>query len=220
MQFVLAQASYTMEYDAARARRLAINSVPKRTIGAATLAAALCCSPALAAEPTQAVAVTGAVQRPNTYALAELQGLPVHTMRVSYQTRRGPVQATYTGATLWSVLEHAGLAVPPGTRDPGVRLAVVARGSDGYAVTLSGAELDPRFASGREPVLVAYAQAGPDGGVVPLGSDGFARLVVPGDAAGGRYVANLAGLHVVDLATPPLPVGSIGMDQQDTGAKL
>lgn len=180
--------------------------------------AALCCGPASAAEPTQAVSVTGAVQRQAVLTLAGLQALPAHTARVTYQTRRGPVQATFTGATLWSVLEQAGLAVPPGTRDPGLHLAVVARGSDGYAVTLSGAELDPRFASNREPVLVAYAQAGPDGGAVPLGADGFARLVVPGDSAGGRYVANLAGLHVVDLAALTAS-GRTGTDQQDTGAK-
>lgn len=165
------------------------------------------------------VSLTGAVQRQAVLTLAGLQALPAHTVRVAYQTRRGLVQAAYTGATLWSLLEQAGLAVPPGTRDPSLRLAVVAQGSDGYAVTLSGAELDPRFASGREPVLVAYAQAGLDGGPVPLGTDGFARLVVPGDGAGGRYVANLAGLHVVDLAALLPASGRTRTDQQDAGAK-
>lgn len=40
--------------------------------------------------------------------------------------------------------------------------------------------------------------------VVATGTDGLARMVVPGDHAGGRYVSNLVDLRVVDL-TAPMP---------------
>src|SRR5690349_2948483 len=36
----------------------------------------------------------------------------------------------------------------------------------------------------------------------PLGSDGFARIVVPGDQAGGRYVSNLVSLQVIRAVVP------------------
>jgi MYXO-CTERM domain-containing protein len=47
--------------------------------------------------------------------------------------------------------------------------------------------------SATAPDLVAYDENGQ-----PFGADGFARLVVPGDAAGGRYVSNLVSLQVID----------------------
>ena len=46
-------------------------------------------------------------------------------------------------------------------------------------------------------VLVAYEQDGK-----PLTStDGFSRLIVPGDQAAGRFISNLTELQVVDLGT-------------------
>ena len=38
-----------------------------------------------------------------------------------------------------------------------------------------------------------------------LGGTGFARIVVPGDSAGGRYVPNLASLTVFDGTAVPDP---------------
>ena len=56
-------------------------------------------------------------------------------------------------------------------------------------VTVSFGELSPDFAA--TPVLVAYTEDGQ-----PLDTP---RLVVPGDAKGGRYVSGLTDLKVVDL---------------------
>ena len=36
-----------------------------------------------------------------------------------------------------------------------------------------------------------------------LGSDGFARIVVPGDLRGGRYVSNLVSLDVLSAVPEP-----------------
>jgi hypothetical protein len=60
-------------------------------------------------------------------------------------------------------------------------------------------EIDPMF--GGQPDLAAYADTD---GQLSDGPDGFARMVVPGDTAGGRYVSNLVALEVF-TATAPEP---------------
>jgi hypothetical protein len=47
------------------------------------------------------------------------------------------------------------------------------------------------------PDLIAYMENG-----MLLGTDGFARVVVPGDDFGGRYVSNLVSLQVIDGVVP------------------
>lgn len=56
---------------------------------------------------------------------------------------------------------------------------------------------------GDQPDLVAYADTG--GPLGPVGTDGFARLVVPADSFGGRYVSNLIELGVFDAIVPEPP---------------
>jgi hypothetical protein len=103
----------------------------------------------------------------------------------------------YTGVGLWTFLSQVvGLKAPASIRHPSLSMYVVARGSDGYRVLFSLAELDPEF--GNQPDLIAYALGG-----AGLGANGFARLVVPNDVKGGRYVANLVALEV--LAAPAGP---------------
>ena len=74
-------------------------------------------------------------------------------------------------------------------------------GSDGYAAIFSLGEIDPAFGgSASLPDLVAYADTG--GQLGANGPDGFARMVVPGDTAGGRYVSNLVALEVFTASVP------------------
>jgi DMSO/TMAO reductase YedYZ molybdopterin-dependent catalytic subunit len=169
-------------------------------MGGLAILAAIAQAGPVSAMPTTSFVVDGAVDRPGMVTLPDLQALPAQTVAVTYGTGRGPVSASFTGPALWSVLGQAGLAPVPSARNSTLRDVVVATGSDGYAVTFSGSggELDPRFGGSRAPALVAYAQDGQ-----PLGSDGFARTVVPGDAAGGRYVSNLARLDVVQAPSNP-----------------
>ncbi len=154
------------------------------------------------AAPTTSFELAGAVDRPGAYRSVELQALPAQTAAVMFQTGRGPVSASFTGPALWSLLGQAGLAPVPGARNS-LRNVVVATGADGYAAAFSGGELDPRFGGGR-PDLIAYAQDGQ-----PLGADGFARVVVPGDAFGGRYVSNLARLDVIQAPSAPSQGGGV-----------
>jgi hypothetical protein len=68
---------------------------------------------------------------------------------------------------------------------------VLATGSDGYRVVYSLGELDPTV--GKRADLVALQETIADK-TSPLSSDGMAGVTAPGDAKGGRYVANRASL--------------------------
>jgi hypothetical protein len=143
------------------------------------------------------------VQNPGTYTAETLASLNQSTtLTATYLAGGTPVTDTYTGVSLWTLLNDAGLITDPTIKNDVLRQYVEAIGSDGYAAIFSLGEIDPMF--GNQPDLVAYAdtrgQLGPDG------EDGFARLVVPGDAAGGRYISNLVALEVFTASAPaPVP---------------
>lgn len=148
---------------------------------AAALAAVLAGPPARA----QAVIVQQVAQS-HPVALADVAQLPPITLHIAFQTEHGPEQADYTGALLWTVLDRAGVL---GT-DPKARLTreLIVTGRDGYAVSLSLAELDPAF-EGKQ-VLLAYVRDGK-----PMGK-GELRLVVPGDQHGGRSVRDVVRIEI------------------------
>jgi hypothetical protein len=104
------------------------------------------------------------------------------------------VTDTYTGVSLWTLIQDAGLLTDPSIKNDLLRFGVVATGSDGYRAFISLGEIDPAF--GNQSDLVAYADTG--GQLGPGGQDGALRLIVPGDQAGGRYVSNLTSLQVID----------------------
>jgi DMSO/TMAO reductase YedYZ molybdopterin-dependent catalytic subunit len=137
------------------------------------------------------------VQAPSVYTLSSLQALPATTERVTYLAGGTPVTATFTGVSLWTLLTDAGIATNPAIKNDILNYYVLATGSDGYEAIFSLGELDPMFGGTGLPDLIAYQV---NGG--PLGADGFARAVVPGDQFGGRYVSNLVSLQVIDVAVP------------------
>jgi hypothetical protein len=139
------------------------------------------------------------VKTPGVYTLASLEALPAVQLTATYTAGGGPVTDTYTGVSLWTLLDDAGLILDPTIKNDVLRQYVEAIGSDGYAAIFSLGEIDPMF--GGQPDLVAYADTD---GQLSGGPDGFARMVVPGDAAGGRYVSNLVALEVF-TATAPEP---------------
>ena len=72
-----------------------------------------------------------------------------------------------------------------------LRKYVVVRATDCYEVIVAVAELLSTF--GHQQVLVAFETG--DG--QPLdATEGMARLVVPGDKAGGRFVSNITTITV------------------------
>jgi hypothetical protein len=121
----------------------------------------------------------GSVATPGNYNLAALQALPSSSVNIG-----GDV---YTGVPLWSLLTPTVSNVLSGY--------VIASGTDGYEVLYSLAELDPNFGAPLD--LVPYADTQ---GAFP--SDGFARIVIPGDNHQGRYVSNLDSIQVAAVPEP------------------
>ncbi len=121
------------------------------------------------------------------------------TETATYTSGAGQVTDTYTGVSLWTLIQDAGLLTDPSVKNDLLRFGVIATGSDGYRAFISLGEIAPAF--GNQPDLIAYADTG--GQLGPDGQDGALRLIVPGDHAGGRYVSNLVSLQVIDAVGSP-----------------
>ena len=157
------------------------------------LAALLLAGAALAAPPSTAVVVIGAVDHPKTFDAAALNALPAVTQTDTFASGGTPQTHTYTGPTLWNVLNATGIQTTPGVKNDILDRYVLATGTDGYRVVFSLGELDPSF--GNRADLVATKET-LGGKTAPLAGDGLARVTAPGDVKGGRYVANLSSLDV------------------------
>ena len=123
--------------------------------------------------------LSGSVANPGNYNLAALQGLPTSSVNIG-----GDI---YTGVSVWSLLSPTVSNVLTGY--------VITSGTDGYEVLFSLAELDPNLGAPLDVVPYADTQ-----GAFP--SDGFARIVIPGDNHQGRYVSNLDAIEVDAVPEP------------------
>ncbi|WP_027502130.1 molybdopterin-dependent oxidoreductase [Rhodococcus sp. UNC363MFTsu5.1] len=142
-----------------------------------------------AGQPAGVRVVVGAVREPVTLTAEWLRSFPAQTQAVEFDSSKGRQSHVYDGAALADVLNGLGVVTDPSAKNAALRLAVLATGSDGYRAAVSWGEFAPDFAA--TPVLVAHTEDGR-----PLEQP---RLVVPGDAKGGRYVSGLTELRVVDL---------------------
>lgn len=158
------------------------------------IAGALSAGAAFAAGPSTQLSVSGAITTPTVYDLAGLQALPAVTQTVTFNAGNTPQTHTYTGTSLWGIVNGAGIPVNPLIKNDILTRYVVATGTDGYKVVYAMGEIHPDF--GNKPDLVAYAET--IGGVSsPLSaSQGFARTTAVGDVRGGRYVSNVESLDV------------------------
>ncbi len=139
--------------------------------------------------------LSGAVADPTIVSPATLSALNQSTTETAtYMAASSPVTDTYTGVSLWTLIQDAGLLTDASIKNDLLQFVVVATGSDGYRAVVSLGEIDPSF--GNQPDLVAYADT--SGQLGAAGADGALRLVLPGDQAGGRYVSNLVSLQVVN----------------------
>jgi PEP-CTERM motif len=128
--------------------------------------------------------------------------LPATTETVAYLSGGTSVTATFTGVSIWTLLTDAGIVTNPAIKNDILNYYLEATGSDGYSAIFSLGELDPMFGGTGAPGLIAYEMV-VNGMSDPLGSDGFARVVVPGDSRGGRYVSNLVSLEIFDAVPEP-----------------
>lgn len=147
--------------------------------------------------PSTSFTLGGQVKTSTTYSVADLQKLSAQHVTATIVTRQGRQGShDFTGVYLSTLLNSAGLILNADNKNDQLQKYVVARGTDGYQVVFSEAELDPDYANSQ--VLVAYAEDG-----APLSStDGGLELVVPHDHLASRYVHNLTSVTVVtNLAT-------------------
>jgi len=100
---------------------------------------------------TTQLALSGSVQNPGTYTLSDLESLPATTENVTYLAGATPVNATFTGVSLWTLLTAAGLITDPGVKNDILNYYVLATGSDGYEAIYSLGELDPMFGATGAP---------------------------------------------------------------------
>jgi len=91
------------------------------------------------------------------------------------------------------LLNSAVLTLNPAIKNDQLTKSVIAIGSDGYTSLVTAGEVDPKF--GNIKVLVATSLNG-----APVNNtQGFARIVVPGDAAAGRFVSGLTMITIGQL---------------------
>jgi hypothetical protein len=114
-----------------------------------------------------------------------LQTLPATTLTVG--------TSTYTGVSLWTLLNTAGLKLDTTIKNPSLSMVAVATGSDGYKALVTLGEIDPSF--GNRPAIIAYSVNG-----AALGTPGDTRLVVGNDIKQGRSVSNLVAIEVITAA--------------------
>jgi DMSO/TMAO reductase YedYZ molybdopterin-dependent catalytic subunit len=133
-----------------------------------------------------AIAIAGAVQKPETLTLQDLQKLPLTTVSVSFETDKGSESATYAGALFWTAVSAAA-PIDSAGKNTRIRHTFLVSGRDGYAAALSEGEIDPKLEG--KSVILAYEKDGK-----PL-TDGI-RLTIPGDHHGARAVRDVVRIDV------------------------
>jgi hypothetical protein len=150
--------------------------------------------------------VSGAVANPASYTLADLQALPSQEVTVSFLSDTQSQQHVYKSVPLYTILQAARPNVDPYRNNDALDLLVRVSATDDYQIVIGWGEFDPGF--GNKAILVAYE----DNGQLLGDADGMARLVVPGDIRGGRYVGNMNTITVFGgraLGPSPIPTGDL-----------
>jgi DMSO/TMAO reductase YedYZ molybdopterin-dependent catalytic subunit len=155
--------------------------------------------------PAAQIQVGGEVERPAAYTVADLQKQTAVTQTVTYASGTTPQTRTYTGASLWSVIDGAGIKTNAAVRNDLLGKYVVATGADGYRAVFSTGELRPEF--GNRESLLAYAETLNGVSAALSAADGPVRVTAPGDVKGGRYVSNLTRLDVRASGSTKTTVG-------------
>lgn len=139
------------------------------------------------------VAIGGALDQPADLTVSDLRERPATTQTVSYLSGSTPTTRTYTGTSLWGLLDDAGIQTDASRRNDILNRYVVATGGDGYRAVFALGEINPDF--GNRASLVVYSEL-VNGRPEALVDSGYIRVTAPGDVRGGRYVSDLVRLDV------------------------
>ena len=139
---------------------------------------------------SDSIAVKGGVDHPKTLAVSDLQHEPQTTVTISQHTGHGTLAGVFTGVPLWALLQEAGVTLDKGKKNDLIHHTVTVIGSDGYNAVLSLGEIAPEI--GDDRATIAWQKDG-----MPLeSSQGFARLIIPGDKAASRAVSAITTIEV------------------------
>ena len=141
------------------------------------------------AQPSTSLVVRGA-QKQVTLSAAELSALPQTSVTVTNAHTKQ--EETYSGPQVAAVLAKAGVVLGPATTHDILHSYVVAKGTDGYFVVFSGAELQDTLHKGQ--FIVALTLAGQ-----PLAGSGAFQLIDSLDVKPARWVRNLDQLAVIPV---------------------
>lgn len=181
-------------------------------IGASILIAALLLASPVAAQQRRyspTFEVLGAVAEPRSYTLDALRAMPSRTVEVEFLSGGRTQQRQYTGVLLHDVMMASRPTFDSTKNNDALRYYVRASATDDYDVSFGWGEFDPGF--GNRPILIAYLENG-----VPMGEgDGMARLIVPGDIRGGRYVSNLRSITLFAAGEVPAAARNPVVDLSD-----
>jgi hypothetical protein len=131
--------------------------------------------------------VTGTVLTPGTVvSTSDLDRRAQGPGWVRYRTRSCDQTDEVHGVTVHDLLSGIGLALREERKMDHLNVVVIARGEDGYQVTLSWGEVDPEFGACAALLATRY------NGVVLRRP----TLVLPHDTRGSRYVRLLSELRV------------------------
>lgn len=147
--------------------------------------------------PSAQFRLGGKVKNPKTFNLYTLKGQSTQTtVWAFYRSGSGFETGQWTGVLLYDLLQQAQIELNTGVKNDLNRKIILVTGSDCYQQAFSMGELVPAI-GGQHQIIVAYAKDG-----VLLPSEGFARIINPGDKSGARNVSNIIRIQVID---PPLP---------------
>ncbi|WP_018157711.1 hypothetical protein [Demetria terragena] len=134
--------------------------------------------------------VRGNVARPRFYTVGQLRkAFAAQTVKATYASGSAKETHTFSGPLLYDVATAARPRFDATVKNDALAFAVAVTAKDGYRAVVSWGELDPGF--GAQKILLATHQDG-----APLDRP---RLVVPGDAKGGRYVSDVRNVAIRDL---------------------
>ncbi len=119
------------------------------------MGAAVTTTPTQPAPLPGAVLVTGALKHPFEVTIDQLRGMPMHTVRVTFQNDKGTEHHTEGGVLLAQLLGPTALATQNKKGDL-LSFVVLAVGADGYRAAVSYGEISPDFAN--KDVLVATSR--------------------------------------------------------------
>jgi hypothetical protein len=119
---------------------------------------------------------------------AQLAAMPPVKLNTSFQTDHGPLNATFTGPLLWTVLTTTHALAPNAHKDV-VRQAILLAGADGYTALIAMGEISPAFEN--KQVILAETM---NGQPFPAG---HLRIILPADSRGGRCVRDLVKISIL-----------------------